>query len=171
MTRSFACCVAILVLSATPAPAQEPAPSRAKELDVLERSVGTWQTETVTKAPDGAEHKSAATVVCEWTLDRQFLQSRGVVDGKQQDLSLVHFDPRTRKYRSYTFLAAGVVIESDGTWDPAHSTMTWTGTDEHVTTTAVERFTGKDAYEWSLTVRDPAGKLLAESKQRATRKR
>lgn len=151
--------------------------NRPAEFQVLERRIGTWDTEQTIKpgvwVPDGGKSNGSETV--EWTLDKKFTQCKHLQQpGNKEALSLVGFDTRSNVFRTWFFDSSGNLPRSEitGQWDESTQTLTFNGTDpEDVTITSTQKFVGTERIEMRSVWRSKDGKILMEIEGAATRKK
>jgi len=155
---------------AAPAVQADPA-AQSPEQKALDNFVGTWRTETtIFKAEWTPETK---TLTGRQTMTRvlggHFVQER-VDDPKDEHLTLYTYDPQRMAYRSWWFSSKGYANEAVGKWDGETRTFTWTApAGEGRTMTAQGRFVGADAAEWSVVIKDDAGKVYFRMEGKSTR--
>lgn len=172
----FAHLLAAVVLTGTTLPvfAQE-APGKPAELKVLDRLVGAWNVERISKPTEDnpKETRTAGTMTIAWVLDGWFLQARGISNsGKFEDLQFVTYDPRAKAYRHWYFNSLGVASDSTGQWDEAAQTILWTADLENgATLRNKEHFIDKDTTEWALVIKDKQGELLLDVQGKLTRRK
>lgn len=151
--------------------------NRPSEFQVLERRIGTWDTEQTIKpgvwVPDGSKAKGVETV--EWTLDKKFIQIKHKQQpGNLEALSLVGFDSRSSVFRTWFFDSSGNLPRSEitGQWDEPTQTLTFKSTDpEAVTVTSTQKFVGSDRIETRSVWRAKDGTILMEIEGAATLKK
>lgn len=151
------------------------ASNRPAEFQVLERRIGTWNTEQTIQprgwVPDGS--KSTGTETVEWTLDKKFIQSKHKQQpGNKEALSIVGFDSRSNVFRTWFFDSSGNLPRSEftGLWDEQTQTLTFKSIDpEDVTVTSTQKLVGSDRIETRSVWRAKDGKVLMEIEGTATR--
>jgi hypothetical protein len=145
------------------------------EFSVLQRHVGTWDTQTTIKpgvfVPDGLKSTGVATV--EWALGKKFLQGKHKQQpGNVEALWLETFDLQSGAFRTWYFDSNGGLPrgESTGQWDEDAKTLTYKGTEpKEVSVATVLRFVDPDHSEWKGVWRDKSGKILMEIEMRSSR--
>ena len=147
------------------------APKRSAELQVLDRLfIGSWES-VVTNKTTG--EKSNAVEKRRWSEKGRFVLSEDLnLSTKQEAHFLITYDPNGKKYRSCYIDQNGAAI-IDGTWDEETDTMEWSGTDFAGNKSAGQtQLIDKDHIEWSMVIKDPAGKVLVElsTKQNRSKK-
>jgi hypothetical protein len=158
--------------------AQQPASEskQSKELQVLERFVGSWE-ETVEQkraawTPEPSTKEIASTR--KWILDGKMIENRGTWSPDDVEfLHLMSYDPKRREYRQWYFESINPVSlgEQRGQWDQATQTLTWKGKlDDGVTTETVERFIDKDNFTWTLVAKDRSGQVVLDMVAKVRRK-
>lgn len=97
--------------------------SAEEPLKVMERFVGTWQTEVVDKAEPDV--KKIDVEVCEWTLSKKFLIGRQLNDsGATKALWLMKYDPAKENYPHWFFSVDGEVERLTGRWEARSCSLT-----------------------------------------------
>ena len=127
-------------------------------------------------ADDSAELKVRRRDEGEWILDGRFLRQTWT-SAAQEDapmasgMTLMTYDRSRNVYRSWAFLAAGTMIENEGSWDATTKTMTWghrvPGTTEMIFTRVA--FPDGGTQEWSIVKTDVEGNVLKELAGRSVR--
>ena len=149
-------------------------PPKPPELKVLEKFVGTWDCEIVTKPAvwTPKERHDQAVEVNEMTAEGWFLHGCSKTpDGKTVLVMMNTYDPVRKKYHFWRFAGQGCE-ELDGQWDEATSTLTIT-TDHGngVTTTAAFHVIDRDHREYQITAKDGDGKLHLDIHGTVTRRK
>lgn len=149
-------------------------PPKPPELKVLEKFVGTWDCEIVTKPAvwTPTERRDKAVEVNEMALDGWFLHGCSKTpDGKTLAILMNTYDPVRKKYHFWRFAGRGCE-ELDGQWDEATSTLTIT-TDHgnSVVTKAAFRVIDKDHREYDVTAKDGDGKVYLDIHGTVTRRK
>jgi hypothetical protein len=148
--------------------------NRPAEFQVLERRIGTWDTEQTIKpgvwVPDGSKTTGVETV--EWTLDKKLIQIKHKQQpGNLEALSLVGFDTRSSVFRTWFFDSSGNLPRSEitGQWDEPTQALTFKSTDpEEVTVTSTQKFVGPARIETRSVWRAKDGTILMEIEVTAT---
>jgi hypothetical protein len=159
MKRAIVLLVAICCLGQQASAAE---PAKPPELKVLERFVGIWDCEIITKAavwtPD--EKREKAVEVNEMALDGWFLHGCSKTrDGKTIAVLMNTYDPAKKKYRIWRF-AGRSCEELIGSWDEKTSTMTITAEAGHgIATKAEFRIIDQDHREYRVLAKDGDGKV------------
>jgi hypothetical protein len=150
-------------------PAEPPPPS--PEQKALDRFAGTWKTTyTVFKAEWTPEDKAgSATVTFARVLGGAYLQEKSDHADKTQGMAMRTYDAEKKAYRAWWFSSGGHSSESVGAWDGAARAFTWTATRPDFTTTARQRFTTDDSFDWDVVVKSPAGAVLYRMEGKSTR--
>lgn len=154
------------------APATEP-PTPA-ELKVLEKFVGTWDCDIVTKPAvwTPKESRSKAVEVNELAMNGWFLHGCSKTpDGKTLAVLMNTYDPVRKKYHFWRFVDRDCE-ELDGQWDEATSTLTIT-TDQGagITNTAAFHVIDKDHREYHVISKDGDGKVYLDIHGAVTRRK
>ncbi len=149
-------------------------PVKPPELKVLEKFVGTWDCEIVTKpavwTPE--EKREKAMEVNEMALDGWFLHgSSKTPDGKTLVIMMNTYDPERKKFHFWRFAGRGCE-EADGQWDETTSTLTIT-TDQGngVTTKAAFHVIDGDHREYHIVAKDGDGKVYVNIQGKVTRRK
>ena len=146
-------CVALLGQSVR---AQDDKPKNEKELQVLAKYIGTWES-----AGSNGEDASANIILDgEWILEGTFLQRRGRLSGgRTQQLQLLTYDDDIKQYRMWNFGSFSKnPIESRGTWDEARQTMTWVADlSDGGTLTQTATFHADSTQSWTTQFRGADG--------------
>jgi hypothetical protein len=145
------------------------------EFSVLQRRIGTWDTQTTTKpgvwVPAGA--KSTGTETVEWILGKKFIQSKTKGQpGDTESISMVTYDIQNSVYRWWLFDSTGGFPRSEMTaqWDEGSKTLSYKGTGpSDLSLFGSHRFVSSDRIETQFVIRDKDGKILLESEGTATR--
>ena len=168
MRSSIALAVALLS-AASARPADPPPPS--PEQKVLDRFVGTWRTTyTVSKTEWTPEAKvGSATISFGRVLGGAYLQEKSEHSDKSSSLTMWTYDAERKSYRAWWFSSAGHSSESTGAWDGGTKTFTWKATTPTFTTTARQRFTDDNTYEWDVLVKGDSGNVLYKMEGKSTR--
>lgn len=137
----------------------------------LDRYIGSWHGEVRVDGATVEPHTYTQSNTFAWTLDARFLEERGNATNGTSFLGLWSFDARSGRYRAYYFIApAGDVVVITHDWD--ERSRTFSGTADlggGIQLLAVDRFLGRDSYEWSVTVQDSSGKILSRMQARESR--
>jgi hypothetical protein len=150
-------------------------PAKPPELKLLDRFVGTWDVESVSKPAvwTAKEVREKLVEVRELVLDRWFLEGKSrSEDGKSGLYSwMMTYDSVRKEYRVWLFASGGFSIHWSGQWDEATSTLSFTGdAGSGVTSKGTTHFIDKDHYEFRLIARDSDGKVYQDMKNTLTRR-
>jgi hypothetical protein len=154
---------------------QVPLP-KPQELKVLNRFLGTWDTDMVAKqaAWTPKEVKSKGVSTFEWMLDGRFMSSKsksGEPD-KIESFQLMTYHPGEKKYFLWFFDSNGAVSEANGTWDADNQTLTWKSEiDENLSSLNLVRFTDRETIDWTMTVRDKTNKVYLDLRGKMKRRK
>jgi len=149
---------------------------QSPELKVLQRFIGSWEQQVVSKPAQWTPQKQTMglTTKCEWILGGRMLQSKGEWSpGGIETLILMTYDAEKKVYRQWYFDSKGIIPRGEelGKWDEATKTLTWTGRlGNGITKTGVTRFIDKDTNEWTVVFKDSDGKVLLDMEGKAKRK-
>lgn len=98
-----------------------------------------------------------------------YLQEKSEHSDKTSGMTMWTYDPERKSYRSWWFSSAGHSSESAGVWDGGTKTFTWKATAPTFTTTARQRFTDDNTYEWDVLVKGDTGNVLYKVEGKSTR--
>ncbi len=149
-------------------------PPRPPELSVLEKFLGTWDCEIVTKPAiwTPTEQREKAVEVNEMASDGWFLHGCSKApDGKTLAVVMNTYDPVRKQFHFWRF-AGRSCEELDGQWNEATSTLTIT-TDHGngITTTAAFHVIDKDHREYRIRAKDGDGKVYLDIHGIVTRRK
>lgn len=165
--------LALAVLFAVTRPtALAESPIDSPEQKVLDRSVGNWRaTYKVSKAEWTPEERlGTAEISTSRVVGGRFVQEKSEHSDKTSGSTIVTYDAQKRQYRGWWFSSAGhYSSEISGNWDPVKKTMTWTSTQDGLTTTTDYRFIDNDNIEWVVSVKDGDGKTFYRMDGRSVR--
>ena len=155
--------------------AADGAPKPPPELKVLERFVGTWEYDTLTKASiwNPQEKREQGVEVNEMALDGWYLRgSYRPADAKPNVMHINTYDPKKKTYRTWRHYTGGTSQEWTGQWDEASSTMTLTeDLGDGITLTAVFHIIDNDRREYRVTAKDRDGKVYIDAEGTITRRK
>ncbi len=150
------------------------APPKPVELKVLQRLIGTWNSETWTMPAEWTpkEVHATGTLVREWILDGQFVQETAQHSDGNKDLVIFGWDAQRASYRAWHFNSGGWTGNNPGQWDAAAKKLTFnSGEIDGKTTIATIQFISDDVHEWKATTTDKAGKVYFNGGGKCTRKK
>ncbi|MFP6692580.1 MAG: hypothetical protein VB875_06170 [Pirellulales bacterium] len=145
-------------------------------LEPLNRRVGTWVIKTYQKKAEWTPEERTATgeETINWVLDKKFIQGDVIYADGGKGHWLMNYDAEAEVYRSWFFGNQNEFPRGDtvGRWNPKAERMDWkldlgNGFRGEMTF----QFTGKDKFEWALTIRDANGKLMMDTGGTQTRKK
>jgi hypothetical protein len=148
-------------------------PAKPPELKVLERLIGTWESDVISKPAEWTpkEVRTKGTLTREWVLNGRFVQEKGG-DLQNPNLCLFTYDVQKKAYRFWLFDSAGTAMELTGHWDEASKTMTWKAElGNGITTSGPMRFVDANTIEWQAVAKDKAGKVYHHMEGKVTRKK
>jgi hypothetical protein len=150
-------------------------PAKPPELKVLERFVGTWNVEAVTKPAvwTPTEKREKCVEYNEMVLDGWFLHgSSKSADGKTSAIVMNTYDPVNKEYRIRRFTSGGLCDELTGQWDESTSTLTVRGDLGHgITLNAAFHLTDEDHREYHVVAKDGEGKVYFDVQATVTRRK
>jgi hypothetical protein len=149
-------------------------PARPAEFKVLDRLAGKWRYEWESKPtelePNGG--KGSGTSTNEWVLDGWFQQHKGKGDDPPHEiLEVWTYDPRTKTYRAWGFMAPGAGhYEAIATWDEESQTLTYKGTGPgDVTSVSTMRFIDNNNRVGTRVAKDATGRIVQDTLFKLTR--
>ena len=151
-------------------------PPKPAELKILNRFLGEWETEVVSKPAEWTpkEFQSKGTSKFEWMLDGRFMRnsSKAVAPEKAESFQLMTYNPVAKKYFMWFFDSSGTVSDAEGTWDAENATLTWNSQpDENLTAVNRIRFSDKDNIVWTMLIRDKNNKIYLDLRGKMKRKK
>jgi hypothetical protein len=164
----------VAAVSATVALGGEGA-TKPPELKVLDRFVGTWDAESVSRPAvwTPKEVRVKYVEVRELTLDGWFVESKGRSADEKAATTVIWmmtYDSARKEYRQWLFATGGFSLHSTGQWDEATETLSCTGDAGNVTMRTRIRFIDKDHVEFRMTAKDSDGKVYQDTKGTLTRR-
>lgn len=168
-------CVAIqsLLFVATVAPAAEPDTSKPAELKVLERLVGKWDSESVSRVAEWTpkEGRAKGILTREWVLNGRYVQETS----KQSDTDAIvmfTYDTAMKAYRWWLFNSEGNNFDTSGQWDEKTQTLTCKSElGNGLTNTSTIHFLDADTHKWTAIVKDGKGKIFFDAAGTCTRQK
>ncbi|MEX0867405.1 MAG: hypothetical protein WD030_08595 [Pirellulales bacterium] len=151
--------------------AAEDMPTRSAELQVLDHYVGQWsgkmQVPPTQENPKGLVVEG--TVQARWMVDDQWVlqevdfQPAGGYRGMSV-CTMMTYDEKTQKYQFWTFQQDGAVNRATAQWAAAKKTMTAVleGAPNGPVVTVVADFSQEGTEKWTMTIRDPEGKVVGK---------
>jgi hypothetical protein len=154
-----------LVLAAAPV---------SPEWKVLEKFSGSWKGEVKVTSADGKETSFPTTNTFAPVLGGSFLEDKGgAVDGSSSQIGMWRYDAAAKKYQSWYFLApGGQAVQFTHAW--IESEQAFHGTADlggGMAMEATDKFTGKDAYAWTIIVKGKDGSVINRMEGKQTRVR
>jgi hypothetical protein len=147
--------------------------AQAPENQILGRWAGTWKTDVVNKPAEGnpKETRTTGLITARPILGGTVVEEAGTATpGGVEYRALWGYDPQRQVYRSWFFDSLGTRTSHEGRWDEETSTMHWKADlGDGKTSEATHHFIDKDTYEWTLVVKDKAGKVYADARGKHTR--
>jgi hypothetical protein len=147
-------------------------PPKPPELKVLDRFVGTWDAESVSRPAvwTPKEVRVKYVEVRELILDGWFVESKGrSADGKS--LWMMTYDRAKKEYRHWIFVTGGFSFEWSGQWDEATETFSFTGdAGNGITSKLTTHFIDNDHIEFRIIAKDNDGKVYQDMKGTLTRR-
>ena len=165
---TFLAIVCVSVISS----AAEPAKSKPPESKVLERLVGTWNSESVSRVAEWTpvEARAKGVLTRELVLDGRFLQEKGK-HSNGDSIVMFSFDVEKKAYRSWLFHSDGNTTETQGQWDESTQTFTFTSDLNGLKNTSTIKFIDDDTHKWTAVVKDAQGKVFYDGEGKCTRRK
>ena len=138
----------------------EPSADRPQKLQVLEPLVGTWDAVSISKPAvwTPQEARTTRTVQRDWILDQRFILNTTTGAQGIEQYSLFSYDPQSRDYRYWSFMADGTQSQTRGRWYASERSFAFQSEPRDGKTMAMSvRFVSIDQHEWQLTVVDGKG--------------
>jgi hypothetical protein len=139
---------------------------RSPELEVLDRFLGTWKIDMVSKPAEWTkqEVKLTGTTTNEWTLGGRFQIHRAKYSPTHvESVEMLTYDADRKVYRFWHFNSNGIANETTGAWDEKSKTMTFKGDfGNGITSVSKMRFVDKDTREAVMTAKDKSGKVYLD---------
>lgn len=151
----------------------EDAPPKPPEMKVLDRLVGKWESETISKPAEWTpkEVRGKQSITREWVLNGRYIQEKGG-DAENPAICMFTYDSDKKAYRFWLFSGAGNAMELTGQWDEASKVMTWKGDmGNGITTSGPMRFIDDNTVEWQAIAKDAAGKVYHHMEGKVKRKK
>jgi hypothetical protein len=151
-------------------------PPKPQELKVLNRFLGTWDTDMVAKKSEWTpkEVNSKGMSKFEWMLDGRFMSSQSKSTGpdKVESFQLMTYHPGDKKFFLWFFDSNGMVSEAQGQWDADNQILTWkSDIDENLASTNQVRFTDRETIDWTMMVKDKTGKVYLDLRGKMKRRK
>jgi len=145
----------------------------SEEMKILERRLGTWDSETTYNeaALTPKERKFVGVETTTREMNGKFIQSKTRGD-TGESLMMTTWDAGRKAYRASYYDSEGVMTEARGQYDARAGTLTWTSNPaEGVTSTTVWKFVDDDTFVWVMVSKDSKGTVLLDIKGKMTRKK
>jgi hypothetical protein len=171
-TLIFVAVISLVFVAAALQAAAQDTP-KPPELKVLERLVGKWDSESVSKAAECTpqEGRAKGVLTREWVLNGRYVQETS----KQSDgdaIVMFTYDTAKRAYRWWMFNTQGHNIEMSGQWDEKTQTLTCTSElGNGLTNTSTIHFLDADTHQWTALVKDGQGKIFVDAAGTCTRRK
>jgi hypothetical protein len=152
----------------------ESTPPKPPELKILDRYLGTWNTETLKKVAEWnpKEVRTTGTVTNERVLDGRFVQQQGKESNGAEHIQMKTYDPQRKQFRLWHFDSQASVVNSNGSWNQDAKVMIWKADSaKDITGTNTVRFVGSDTIEWRVMVRNDAGKVFVDMEGKFIRRK
>ena len=149
-------------------------PPKPPELKVLDRLVGTWNSETINKVAEWTpkELRTTGTLTREWVLGGRFLQEKGSGSDGLAVIAMFTYDVQKKAYRVWHFNADGSAFDGTYQWDEASQTFSSRSeAGDGKTSTVTLHIIENDAHEWKVTIQDKDGKVYLDLGGKCTRKK
>lgn len=169
----FLVAIHCLLLVAAAAQSAEPETTKPTELKVLDRLVGKWDSESVSRVAEWTpqEGRTKGTLSREWVLGGRYVQETS----KQSDadaMVMFTYDPAKKAYRWWLFNSHGHNFDMAGQWDEKTQTLTCTSdVGNGLTNTSTIHFLDADTHKWTAIVKDGQGKIFFDAGGTCTRRK
>lgn len=165
--RGFVVVAVLQVLLGGPARADDESALPDEPRTVLDRFLGKWDTEASIRRRLPTEHEvnTRGRGECVTTLGGRYYEFRtetpsiGSEPG-DSELQVMTYDEDEKVYRQWVFSSDGYHHEATGTWNPATSTLRWSGKSGENTFVIDDHFVGSGELAWTLTRTNPAGRTV-----------
>jgi hypothetical protein len=171
--------LSLILLCAPPrharAAAAAAAADKPPELKLLERWVGTWDSQWTAKpatwTPQGGTFTGVETV--DWVLGGRFTNARiATQPGNKHATSLTTYDPKAKAYRSWWFSSDGHQSQSAGQWDEASQTLTMkSDIAGGIKGTTTSHFTADGVFDWTVVIKGDDGTTYIDMSGKTTRRK
>lgn len=163
----------VVILSLADASGLAQPPPKPPESKVLDRYIGTWKFEGVSKPAEWnpKEKRGAGTTVNEWILNGWFQHHKAKDDQGNESIDILTYDPRTKTYRFWSFFSEGFAVEEAGTWDEQSKTLTTKADVDGITVLSTMRFIDNDTRELTRVAKDGKGKVYLDMRSKLTRQK
>ncbi len=149
-------------------------PVKPPELKVLERFIGKWKFDMISKPAEWTpkERRLTGTSTNEWVLNGRYQRHKTKWDNGNESFEMLTYDPRKKTYRTWYFDAGGNSNEMTGTWDEKSKTLTTKGDfGNGITAIAKMKFLDENTREVNLVAKGAAGKTYLDIRGRLTRRK
>lgn len=160
----------LVALLSSECPAQ--APVKPDELKVLERFIGKWKFEFISRPAEWTpkEVRMTGTSSNEWLLDGRLQQHKVKFDQGGDGIELWTFDARRRSFRSWSFDDDGRVSEMSGSWDVKTNTLTRKSEiAQGITLVLTTRFVDNQSREIVGVAKDSEGNIYLDFRTKVSR--
>jgi hypothetical protein len=165
--RGFVALAVLQVLVGSSARADDEIALQDEPRTVLDRFLGTWDTEASIRRllPTQQEVTTRGRGECVATLGGRYYEFRTETPGVgkepgESELQVMTYDADQHAYRQWVFSSDGYHHEATGTWNPATSTLRWTGKSGDNSFVIDDRFVGSDKLIWTLTRTNSKGQTV-----------
>lgn len=132
-------------------------------VDVLDRFLGEWKTQTTLRreGQPPSEIHTRGQGNCRRTLEGRYFEFRtSTVPAGDAELQIMTYDAQKGVYRQWLFSSDGYAHEAEGTWDPATSTLRWSGKTAGRAFVILDRFVSPGQLDWTLRRTDDSGQVV-----------
>ena len=166
--------LAICLVSLTSLHSEPTTPPVPPETKILEKLVGTWETEATVKVAEWTpkEVKATGSIKCEWTLGGRFVQGKGIDSVTPEVQTHWTYDANKKAYRLWFFNSAGAVVEWAGDWKPeSKSLVLKQSMDNGIIDTFTARFADANTIEFTSEAKGKDGKIYFAFEGKWTRRK
>jgi hypothetical protein len=141
------------------------------EMKALEKLVGAWKVEHVSKVPENAPFTLA--IKARPVLGGRFVQQTDDSNnGETGQIGMYTYDSNRRAYRYWFFHSSGFFVDSTGTWNESSKTFTFRNKPfEGGTGLVTVHFLDETSYDWSIINKDAGGKVVFHMEGKAIRQK
>jgi hypothetical protein len=150
------------------------APPKPPELKVLDRLIGTWDDETVSRPAlwTPKELRGTSKIAREWVLAGRFVQQKSSNPDGSEMMVMHTYDAQKKAYRYWVFGSDGNSADATGQWNAAAQTLIWrTELPDGMTGISSLHFIDADTKEWSLLIKDAAGRICVDMGGKSKRRK
>jgi hypothetical protein len=166
--RNFSGTLLLVFAAITLSMTVESSAQQSAEAEILNRYIGSWRTEVFLKPsqwfPEGKRWVETNDI--RWMLDGHLQQMVTSRDGKETDLRIQRYNPKTKRYETWIIHSSGDASYWVGSWNAQSETMNWKYVDfGNGVTGRMSDGSGKDGKGvTSILMEDVHGNVLLDGK-------